>query len=266
MVLTGHTRNVTAAAMTAILMLLLSGGGFWLLAEALARPNDSAPLAAGSLRVLPTRIGDWTGQDLSLDPALVAATATDDHLYRTYQRHAGTATVCLYIAYGIQGRDLMPHRPEVCYPGAGWAIRASRRARLPLADGSPMECTLYEFARGGLLSQTMYVLNYFIVDGRYSPDVSLLRTKVWRGGGVRYMAQVQVTTTGGVSLDREAALQSIRQFAAESALPIRDLLPDATDRQDLARVADRTASSPAAAPGPSRSAPLQPASSLETTP
>jgi hypothetical protein len=120
----------------------------------------------------------------------------------------------------------MPHRPEVCYPDAGWTPRISDRTRLPLADGQVLDCTLYEFSKSGLLSLTMYVLNYFIVDGQYSPDVSLLRSKAWRGpGGVHYMAQVQIICSGGALLNRDATLQSIYQLATESVTPIRALLP-----------------------------------------
>ncbi len=219
---------VASAVLLAVTLLLVCGSGYWLLADQLARPVDSTPLPPGSLAHLPQRIEDWAGQDISLTPELVAATATDDHLYRAYERHAGTETIGLYVAYGIKGRDLMPHRPEVCYPGSGWTPRSRETIRLDLPDNTPLDCTLYEFSQSGLLSQTMYVLNYFIVDGRYSPDVSLLRSRAWRGaGGVRYMAQVQVTVIGGALLNRETALQSIRQFTALSALPIRALLPAA---------------------------------------
>lgn len=223
-----HSPRVWPVILVAVAVLVLARTGHWLLAERLARPPQSAPLPPGTLARLPLRIGDWAGYDRPLDAALVAATATDDHLYRIYQRHAGTQSVGLYIAYGIKGRDLMPHRPEVCYPGAGWTARGSDRLALALPDGGNLVCTLYEFSQSGLSSQTMYVLNYYIVDGRYAPDVSLLRSKAWRGAsGARYMAQVQVTCSGGALLNRDAALEAIRQFAAASIPPIRALLPDA---------------------------------------
>jgi EpsI family protein len=200
-----------------------------LIAGQLAGHGESVPLPAGTLGQLPHRIGDWVGYDVSLPQTLVAATATDDHLYRTYQRYAGTETIGLYIAYGIKGRDLMPHRPEVCYPDAGWTQSSRQRVRLPVEDGTAVDCTVYEFTQGGLVSRTIHVLNYFLVDGQYSPDVSLLRSKAWRGAGaLHYMAQVQVTCSGGALLNREAALRSTQEFAAESAGLIRGLLPGET--------------------------------------
>jgi EpsI family protein len=217
------------AIATAVGLLLAFQGGYSLVAGQLARPGESVPLPAGTLGQLPQRIGDWVGYDVSLPQTLVAATATDDHLYRTYQRYAGTETIGLYIAYGIKGRDLMPHRPEVCYPDAGWTLSSRQRVRLPLVDATALDCTVYEFTQGGLVSRTIHVLNYFLVDGQYSPDVSLLRSRAWRGAGtLRYMAQVQVTCTGGALLSRETALRSTREFAAESARSIRGLLPGET--------------------------------------
>jgi EpsI family protein len=219
------------AVLAAVTLLLAFHAGYRLLAEQLARPAGSAPLPAGTLGQLPQRIGDWVGHDVPLSEAIVAATATDDHLCRTYQRYAGTETITLYIAYGIKGRDLMPHRPEVCYPDAGWTQSSSQRMKVPLEDGTMLECTIYEFTRAGLVSQTIHVLNYFLVDGHYSPDVSLLRSRLWRGaGGLHYMAQVQVTCTGGAMLNRQAAQRAIQAFATDSAAAIRNLLPAANDQ------------------------------------
>jgi hypothetical protein len=115
---------------------------------------------------------------------------------------------------------------------------------LLLADGTALDCTLYEFAQSGLVSRTIHVLNYFLVDGQYSPDVSLLRSRAWRGAGaVRYMAQVQVTCSGGALLSREAALRSIQEFAVQSAGAIRDLLPAGE------ALADKLPAAPAATGG-----------------
>jgi hypothetical protein len=85
----------------------------------------------------------------------------------------------------------------------------------------------------------MVVLNYYIVDGQYCPDVSLLRSKAARGtSGIRYMAQVQITSSANGRLTPETAGRSVQAFAADSAQAIRAVMPDAP-----------TAGPPRAAPG-----------------
>ena len=72
----------------------------------------------------------------------------------------------------------------------------------------------------------MTVLNYYIVDGQYSPDVSLLRSKAWRGqGGIRYVAQIQIVCSAGTEAAIQAAEQAVRAFGAASAEPILACMP-----------------------------------------
>ena len=136
----------------------------------------------------------------------------------------------------------MPHRPEVCYPGNGYTLEDTRPVELPIGGGQKLECRTYQFSRGGLGAGPMTVLNYYIVDGQYSPDVSLLRSKALRGSaGIRYMAQVQVVATGGEGSGSKAASQAVRAFAVDSAEAIRGVMPDAVSTQPpVATSLDRT--------------------------
>jgi EpsI family protein len=230
--MSGTTRKrVVAAAVTAVALVLASGAGYRVLAHYLVLRPDGEPATAVDLSRLPLEIGDWTGRDIPLTEAVIQATQTDAHVNRLYQRVG--ESVALFVAYGIRARDLMPHRPEVCYPGAGWTMRESRNVELPLDEDSNLECRIYRFSRGGLDTQTVTVLNYYIVDGRYCPDVSLLRSKAWRGsGGVRYMAQVQIASYEGGLLGSASVVSSVRSFATGSAGPIRSLMPDGGSHAD----------------------------------
>ncbi len=210
----------------AVVLLLVFGAGYRLLATHLARSTESAPLAEGTLGRLPMVLGDWQGKDLSLDAAIIEASDADEVLYRTYARGGGIDIAELYIAYGVRGRDLMPHRPEVCYPGNGWVLRDREDVTLPLETDGELECQIYRFAQSGLDARVMTVLNYYVVDGEYCPDVSLLRSKVWRGsGGVNYMAQVQITSAEGPVGGRERARSCVSDLARASAKAIRSLFP-----------------------------------------
>jgi len=231
-------RPLVAAAAAAVILLLASGMGYRLLAQYLDRPSDSVPLPRGTLaRGLPLQIGGWQGKEVPVEESVLQAADCNDYVSRAYVRR--DEPVRLWIAYGVRARDLMPHRPEVCYPGAGWTLDDTRSAELPLGGGRPLECRLYRFSRGGFGSGEMAVLNYYIVDGQYCPDVSLLRSKAARGtSGIRYMAQVQITSSANGRLTPETAGRSVQAFAADSAQAIRAVMPDAP-----------TAGPPRAAPG-----------------
>ena len=220
--------RITAAVVT-VVVLVVSGVAYRVLAGRLARATHSVPLPPGTLARLPMRLGDWIGQDVRISEAVAEATDSDDLLHRSYVRRGEGQSVSLFVAYGVRARDLVPHRPEVCYPSSGWTLRDSSPAELPLPDGSTLACRIYEFAGGSLSANLVKVLNYYIVDGRYAADVSLLRSKAWRGsGGVNYVVQVQVSCDAGPPWSSQTALALTQAFAVESVPAIRALLLDAT--------------------------------------
>jgi EpsI family protein len=215
---------VVVAALTASLLMLLSGSGYRVLAARLAAPVDTIPIAAADLERFPSQIGGWTGREVPLDKAVVRATDTDAHLSRAYLRRDNMDSVYLYIACGVKARDLMPHRPEVCYTGNGWTLADRRSIDVPLSDGSKLPCNLLQFSKGALQTEEVVILDYYIVDGQHCPDVSLLRSKAWRGSGtVQYVAQVEVISVVTAALPADSAAKLVSTFAAESASSIAQL-------------------------------------------
>ncbi len=217
-------RSSRAALLAAIGVLGLCGLGFRALSAELSRPAHAVLLGNEDLARLPMQLGDWQGRAMALDEALIQATDTDAHISRVYTN--GTQSVVLFVAYGVRARDLMPHRPEVCYPGAGWTYRTGQSEQLALPDGTTLPCTIYRFDRGGLGQQSTAVLNYYIVDGQVSPDESLLRSRAWRGsGGIRYMTQVQISAMEGGPMQAVPVEQQVRDFAQAAAVAIYGLMP-----------------------------------------
>ncbi len=99
---------------------------------------------------------------------------------------------------------------------------------LPLKDGTELPCNVLEFSRGALSTEKIVVLYYYIVDGQYCRDVSLLRSKAWRGSGtVDYVAQIQIVTPITATRPADSAEKTISDFAVESALPIARLFENA---------------------------------------
>ncbi|MCU0918573.1 MAG: EpsI family protein, partial [Planctomycetes bacterium] len=189
-------RAVVAAALVASVIILVCGSAYRVMAARLNGPVNTLPISQAALDQFPMQVDDWQGTDVAMDEAIIRETDTDARINRRYSRHGGLEVVSFYVASGVKARDLMPHRPEVCYAGAGWTRLDRRFLEVPLSDGSTLPCNVLVFSRGALNTQRVTVLDYYIVDGQYCHDVSLLRYKVWRGSeGVRYVAQVQITAS-----------------------------------------------------------------------
>ncbi len=230
-----HDRRggIVAAAAASVLMLIF-GWRYRVLAARLEAPVDTTPVSQETLDRLPMQIGEWTGQGVPLDKSVVRATDTDAHLSRRYLGRGAAENIWLYVACGVKARDLEPHRPDVCYTGAGWTFIDRRTVELPLEDGTTLPGNFMRFSRGLLSKEKVAVLYYYIVDGEYCGNVSLLRSKAWRGSGtVGYVAQVQVVTSILSDLNADLATEIVLQFAAESALPVARLFERAEDKQGV---------------------------------
>lgn len=219
-----NRRPVIIATIVASSIMLSFGIGYRVLAARLAAPIDTIPLSQEELERLPLQIGDWTGREVPLDDAIVRATDTDAHVNRSYSRQNAPESVLLYIAYGVRVRDLAPHRPEVCYTGAGWTRIDRRSMELPLSEGAKLPCNVLQFSKGTLNKQKLVVLDYYIVDGQYCRDVSQFRFKAFGGlGTVGHVAQVQIVASLAPNLPADSAGRVVSAFAVESASAISSL-------------------------------------------
>lgn len=213
----------------AVVLMLAAGGVYRAVAQAYSRLDRNDPLPPGTLAKLPMQLGVWQGIDVPLDPEIVKKTRTDQHVNRLYRHGGKLPPVFAFVAYGVSMRDLLPHRPEVCYPGAGWTWKSTTKLEIPDAwDGRALQCQVHRFERGMFGAEQVTVLNYYIVDGETCPDVELLRGRSARPQtGVHYSAQVQISCAGGSVGDATRMLSAVTDFAATSALPLQALLPTA---------------------------------------
>jgi hypothetical protein len=223
-------RPVIGAALAASFLMLVFGVAYRVLVARLAGPVSTEAVSSAELQRLPLQIGEWTGQEVPLDEAIVLATDTDAHINRRYSRHGASESVWLYIASGVRARDLMPHRPEVCYTGQGWTLTEKQFVKLPLSDGTILPCNCFRFSHGALNTRNIVVLDYYIVDGQYCHDVSLLRSKAWHGSGtVRYVAQVQIVTSITAGVTADSVTRIVQDFAVNSAPLIYGLFDTAEE-------------------------------------
>lgn len=210
----GTDRKRRAAALVGILLLVAAGFNYRAWGRWLDRAGDRVSIKPGSLAAVPLQLGAWTGRDQPLEKAMVEAADVDDHINRAYFEEGSGRGVGLFVGFGVRARDMAPHRPEVCYPGAGWNLREQQSIELGASNGAPLHARLLVFSPGGFDPRELIVVNYYLVDGESCADVSLLRSKAWRGeAAIKYVAQVQVTSRVDLSASRDNAIQAAQSFA-----------------------------------------------------
>jgi len=224
-----NQRSVIIATAVASFLMLILGLGYRAVAARLAAPVNADPITQETLDRLPLQIGEWTGLDTPIDPNIVEQTDTDACLSRRYAKDNGIGAISLWIASGVQVRDLMPHRPEVCYVGSGYTLTSQRITELPLDSGASLKCNVMLFSRS---ADWVMVLYYYIVDGQYCQDVSQFRYRILDRIG--YVTQVQIVAGVNTPAGAEAAEKTVFDFARASATPLVDLFKnrEAGRRQD----------------------------------
>lgn len=220
-------RSFGIALGAAVATLVAGGVADRRMAGELDRIGTATALRRGTLSRLPMQMGRWMGQDIRLDPRVVRATDTEDHVSRVYARPGSPDAVSLFVGHGVRLRDLSRHRPEVCYTSAGWTLEETTDGTVRAADGGEIPVRTYWFSRGGLRTAWVAVLNYFIVDGVPVRDGGSLRWRFWKGsGGTSHVAQVQIAC---VSMDRAGeTMDLVNEFAAQVAPIVAALLQEPT--------------------------------------
>lgn len=215
----------SAALILAAVLTVGTGVAYRVVAARYAFATNGVSMPVGTLAGVPLQIDQWQGRDLAVSERIIKQTDTDDHLSRRYERPGG-GSVTVWVAYGVRLRDLMPHRPEVCYVGAGWTLKAEQRIDIAAADGSHPPCRLMTFGKAGLANQQILVLNYYLVGNTYSADVSSLRSQASRlNREANYVVQVQIVQEGGEAED--LAHQPAYEFAAVFGPQIRKVIDQA---------------------------------------
>jgi EpsI family protein len=225
-----NRQPVIIAALVASFLMLVLGVGYRGVAGWLATPVNADPITQETLSRLPLQIGAWTGQDTPLPPAIIEATDTDAHVSRRYSKGNSVDMISLWIASGVQARDLMPHRPEVCYVGNGYTLVHQQNAEVPLSSGATLPCNVMEFTRGTLNTEKVLVLYYYIVDGVYCQSVAQWRYQVLRRIG--YVTQVQVVAPVTALRQSDQVREMVFDFTTESAALIAELFEAAEKGPD----------------------------------
>jgi hypothetical protein len=202
---------------------LLTGAGvvYRVLASRLELVAGSITLPV-PLDAYPKRIGRWLGEDVPIPLNVQQVAGNDAFVNRLYKNRAGNEWVNVYIAYTAHPRTMLGHRPRVCHVAAGWIHDGTEEGEFVSSGGRKLPCLIHHFHRPAPDHEEMVVLNFYIVNGRLTPDERVFsgvgfRTPNIEGDPARYVAQVQISST---------LENSVRTAAHEMAELMLEFLPD----------------------------------------
>jgi EpsI family protein len=85
-------------------------------------------------KIFPSRILDWTSQDVQVEPFVMAALSPDLAVSKVYTKR-GKPSITLFMAYytTMEKADLS-HSPIVCFTGQGWEFLSVTTRKVPVTS------------------------------------------------------------------------------------------------------------------------------------
>jgi EpsI family protein len=104
-----------------------------------------APLPIVGPNTLPQTVEDFVGHDEAMNERDLAVTQVDLMLNRVFRNRLGDT---LFVNVGIWTHYDMgiPHKPDLCYPSAGWEIVSRKMLDIPVS-GASIRIKLFIFQR-----------------------------------------------------------------------------------------------------------------------
>lgn len=99
--------------------------------DRLSGTNVSAEQRAELVAKVPSKIGDWVGQDKPVDENVRKTAGAIGAVSRTYRNSRTGELVDLWLIVG-HARDVSFHTPDVCYPAQGFVARATENSVYPM--------------------------------------------------------------------------------------------------------------------------------------
>lgn len=219
---------VRGLSLLAAFFLLVSGGTYRLFTGELQRLASVKVIPPQPLSELPMAIGAWNGEDVPLADSVLKVARNDDYISRRYTNEESGEVIELYVSYTARPRTMLGHRPTVCYPSHGWIHERTGESEI-VTHERRIPCLLHTFSQPELGGVRVFVVNYYIVEGRETIDERTFRGISWRDPNLerdpkRYVTQVQITAS--IRTDVSTATRTTMAFARASAGPLLALLQE----------------------------------------
>jgi EpsI family protein len=166
---------------------------------------------------MPLQLDDWTGENAELDPKVFQALGADAAVNRVYRNVLGEA-VTFHTAYW-SNEDLTPHLPQVCYSGAGYAIKSELPVTVDAKQG-PIRARLLTCERDGRSNHVLYWYQQGDITYTTRSEGKEARRALWGEKVWPPIAKVMLHTSG---LTDEVARKRLTELAAAAQTAIHDI-------------------------------------------
>lgn len=209
--------------------LLIGGAGLLCAGTSVAVAQNTAveALPPGALEeALPREFGSWRAMPAA-GVVLPPEGSLTDRLYsdvvvRAYED--GRSAVTLLLAYGaLQSGGMQMHRPELCYPAAGFAINSSQLVNLPLDRERRIRAKLLDTRSSVRKEQVLY---WTRIGDEFPTSRVEQRWAVLRQNFVGRVPDGMLVRTSTVAQNSEAALPILNSFVAAMIRGVRSSARD----------------------------------------
>ncbi len=209
--------SIPVAAAVGVVLLVATGLAYRVAASAWDKNPDKNIKLPVPLVEIPRQIGGWVGEDLKIQAATEEYMKThfaDDYVNRRYINKTERLFADAYVVYcSTRPSAIIGHKPEVCYPGvSGYELDSTTRSEFTTQSGRTIECLIHCFHTRPPAFQQVYVLNFYVLNGRITLSEKEFsgvfdRRPNLSGDLARYVAQVQISSFNNESPARALASQ-----------------------------------------------------------
>ena len=135
--------SLQALLLRSLVVLGLAGATY---AVCRSTPQVNIPSEAGLALNLPSRVGNFTGEDQPVSESEKLLLPGDTQFAKKLYRNAEGAQVnCQIVLSGGEKRSI--HRPEICLPGQGWTKKSGEVLSVKLDNGRKLDVMKLTIAR-----------------------------------------------------------------------------------------------------------------------
>lgn len=191
--------GVRGAVTLSVVLLVISGVLYRSVADRLDRISDTPITLEKPLSEFPLQVSDWQGEDMEMSESVLKIAGNDDYLSRLYVHDTTRQWASVYVAYTARPRTMRNHRPQVCYPSAGWIKDSSEKSNFTTESGREVDCLIHRFHKPAPSTGETVIINFYILNGKVTNNEDKFagirfRTPNIDGNAARYVAQVQISS------------------------------------------------------------------------
>jgi EpsI family protein len=174
----GRFRGIGSGVFLSTLLVLVLQG---VASRAFTIRERELPIPA--LHTVPMEIAGWRAPvEESLEQDVTDYLKPDVYILRDYQDGSKSSSINLFVAYFKSLKNVYgPHSPRVCLPGAGWLVRSSTIASVPVPgrpEGIPVNEYVMEKSESQILVLYWYQNNRNVWAEEFQEKLRLLSDMV----------------------------------------------------------------------------------------